>query len=81
VAGTPLAGMGCCSSRSLPIGEFGLYSGWLREEFVGVLWRIPACGQWREIAGEFGLWAMVYGRFRVWGDAGVCTGGGGGAGR
>jgi hypothetical protein len=23
--------------------------------------------------GEFGLWSTVYGRFRAWRDAGVCT--------
>ncbi len=29
--------------------------------------------QWREMPSEFGPWATVYGRFRVWRDAGVFT--------
>lgn len=30
-------------------------------------------GQWREMPAEFGPWATVHGRFRVWRDAGVFT--------
>lgn len=29
--------------------------------------------QWREMPGEFGPWPTIYGRFRVWRNAGVFT--------
>ena len=57
----------------LPIGEFGPYPERLREQFEGVIWRFRTSSQWREMPGEFGPWPTVYGRFRVWRDAGVFT--------
>jgi hypothetical protein len=39
-----------------------------------VIWRFHTNSQWwREMPGEFGLWPTVYGRFRVWRNAGVFT--------
>jgi hypothetical protein len=38
-----------------------------------VIWRFRTSSQWREIPCEFGPWPAVYGRFRVWRDAGVFT--------
>ncbi|GHG24669.1 hypothetical protein Shyd_86430 [Streptomyces hydrogenans] len=38
-----------------------------------MIWRFRSSGQWREMPAEFGPWATVYGRFRVWRDAGVFT--------
>lgn len=55
----------------LPIGEYGPYPERLREQFEGVIWRFRSSAQWREMPSEFGPWATVYGRFRVWRDAGV----------
>ena len=55
----------------LPIGEYGPYPERLREQFEGVIWRFRSSGQWREMPAEFGPWATVYGRFRVWRNAGV----------
>ncbi|TDU69188.1 transposase [Streptomyces sp. KS 21] len=55
----------------LPIGRYGPYPERLREQFEGVIWRFRSSGQWREMPSEFGPWATVYGRFRVWRDAGV----------
>ncbi|MYV74537.1 IS5 family transposase [Streptomyces sp. SID1046] len=55
----------------LPIGRYGPYPERLREQFEGVIWRFRSSGQWREMPAEFGPWATVYGRFRVWRDAGV----------
>lgn len=55
----------------LPIGRYGPYPGQLREQFEGVIWRFRSSAQWRETPGEFGPWPTVYGRFRVWRDAGV----------
>lgn len=57
----------------LPIGRYGPYPERLREQFEGVIWRFRSSGQWREMPVEFGPWATVYGRFRVWRDAGVFT--------
>lgn len=57
----------------LPIGRYGPYPERLREQFEGVIWRFRSSGQWREMPAEFGPWATVYGRFRVWRDAGVFT--------
>ncbi|CAO0831479.1 hypothetical protein GCM10010298_67970 [Streptomyces microflavus] len=57
----------------LPIGRYGPYPERLREQFEGVVWRFRSSGQWREMPAEFGPWATVYGRFRVWRDAGVFT--------
>jgi transposase len=57
----------------LPIGEYGPYPERLREQFEGVIWRFRSGAQWREMPGEFGPWPTVYGRFRVWRDAGVFT--------
>jgi transposase len=57
----------------LPIGGFGPYPKRLREQFEGVIWRFRSGAQWREMPGEFGPWPTVYGRFRVWRDAGVFT--------
>lgn len=57
----------------LPIGRSGPYPEQLREQFEGVIWRFRSSGQWRETPAEFGPWATVYGRFRVWRDAGVFT--------
>jgi transposase len=57
----------------LPIGEYGPYPERLREQFEGVIWRFRTSSQWREMPGEFGPWPTVYGRFRVWRDAGVFT--------
>ncbi|RKS97250.1 transposase [Streptomyces sp. 3211.6] len=55
----------------LPIGRYGPYPERLREQFEGVIWRFRSSAQWREMPAEFGPWATVYGRFRVWRDAGV----------
>ncbi len=57
----------------VPIGGFGPYPERLREQFEGVIWRFRTSSQWWEMPGEFGPWATVYGRFRVWRDAGVFT--------
>ncbi|ANP52221.1 transposase [Streptomyces griseochromogenes] len=57
----------------LPIGGFGPYPERLREQFEGVIWRFRTSSQGREMPGEFGSWPTVYGRFRVWRDAGVFT--------
>lgn len=38
-----------------------------------MIWRFRSSGQWREMPSEFGPWATVYGRFRVWRDIGVFT--------
>lgn len=57
----------------LPIGRFGPYPERLREQFEGVIWRFRCSAQWREMPSEFGPWPTVYGRFRVWRDAGVFT--------
>jgi transposase len=57
----------------LPIGEYGPYPERLRDQFEGVIWRFRSGAQWREMPGEFGPWATVYGRFRVWRNAGVFT--------
>jgi transposase len=57
----------------LPIGKYGPYPERLREQFEGVIWRFRSSGQWREMPAEFGPWATVYGRFRIWRDAGVFT--------
>lgn len=55
----------------LPIGEYGPYPVRLRDQFEGVIWRFRSGAQWREMPEEFGPWPTVYGRFRVWRDAGV----------
>jgi transposase len=57
----------------LPIGEYGPYPERLREQFEGMIWRFRTSAQWREMPGEFGPWPTVYGRFRVWRNAGVFT--------
>ncbi|GAB2472335.1 hypothetical protein GCM10027162_78670 [Streptomyces incanus] len=57
----------------LPIGEYGPYPVKLRDQFEGVIWRFRSGAQWREMPEEFGPWPTVYGRFRVWRDAGVFT--------
>jgi transposase len=57
----------------LPIGEYGPYPERLRDQLEGVIWRFRTGARWREMPGEFGPWATVYGRFRVWRDAGVFT--------
>jgi transposase len=57
----------------LPIGEYGPYPGRLRDQFEGVIRRFRTGAQWREMPGEFGPWPTVYGRFRVWRNAGVFT--------
>ena len=57
----------------LPIGEYGPYPQRLRDQFEGVIWRFRTSAQWREMPVEFGPWPTVYGRFRVWRDAGVFT--------
>lgn len=57
----------------LPIGEYGPYLVRLRDRFEGVIWRFRSGAQWREKPEEFGPWPTVYGRFRVWWDAGVFT--------
>src|SRR4051794_32843594 len=57
----------------LPIGEYGPCPERLRDQFEGVIWRFRTGAQWREMPGEFGPWATVYGRFRVWRNAGVFT--------
>jgi transposase len=57
----------------LPIGEYGPYPERLRDQFEGVIWRFKTGAQWREMPGEFGPWPTVYGRFRVWRNAGVFT--------
>lgn len=54
----------------LPIGRYGPYPERLREQFGGI-WRLRSSGQWREMPAEFGPWATVHGRSRVWRDAGV----------
>ncbi len=38
-----------------------------------MVWRFRTGAQWREMPAEFGAWPTVYGRFRVWRDAGVFT--------
>jgi transposase len=55
----------------LPIGEYGPCPERLREQFEKVVWRFRSSGRWREMPAEFGPWATVYGRFRVWRNAGV----------
>ncbi|GAA1082958.1 hypothetical protein GCM10009663_27440 [Kitasatospora arboriphila] len=55
----------------LPIGRFGPYPERLRDQFEGVIWRFRSSAQWREMPDEFGPWSTVFGRFRVWRDAGV----------
>lgn len=45
----------------------------LREQFEGVIRRFRSSGQWWEMPAESGPWDTVYGRFRVWRDAGVFT--------
>jgi transposase len=57
----------------LPIGGFGPYPERLRQQFEGVIWRFRTSSQWREMPSEFGPWPTVYGRFRIWRDAGVFT--------
>jgi transposase len=57
----------------LPIGEFGPYPERLREQFEGVIRRFRSGAQWREMPSGFGPWPTVYGRFRLWRDAGVFT--------
>ncbi|GAB2451992.1 hypothetical protein GCM10027162_56230 [Streptomyces incanus] len=57
----------------LPIGEYGPYPERLREQFEGVIWRFGTGAQWREMPAGFGPWPTVYGRFRVWRNAGVFT--------
>lgn len=57
----------------LPTGEYGPCPGRLRDQFEGVIWRFRAGTQWREMPDRFGPWPTVYGRFRVWRDAGVFT--------
>ncbi len=57
----------------LPTGEYGLYPERLRDQFEGVIRRFRSGAQWREMPGEFGLRPTVYGRFRVWRNAGVFT--------
>lgn len=57
----------------LPIGEYGPYPERLRDQFEGVIWRFRTGAQWREMPGEFGPWPTVYGRFRVWRNAGLFT--------
>lgn len=57
----------------VPIGGFGPYPERLREQFEGVIWRFRTSSQWWEIPREFGPWPTVYGRLRVWRDAGVFT--------
>ncbi len=57
----------------LPVGGFGPYPKRLREQFEGAIWRFRSGAQWREMLCEFGPWPTVYGRFRVWRDAGVFT--------
>ncbi|OKJ35048.1 transposase [Streptomyces sp. CB01580] len=57
----------------LPIGEYGPYPERLRDQFEGVIWRFRSGAQWREMPSEFGPWATVYGRFRVWRNVGVFT--------
>lgn len=55
----------------LPIGRYGPYPERLGEQFEGVIWRFRSSGQWREMPAEFGPWATVHGRFRVWRNSGV----------
>ncbi len=57
----------------LPIGGYGPHPERLGEQFEDLIWRFRSGGQWREMSAEFGPWATVYGRFRVWLDAGVFT--------
>ena len=57
----------------LPVGRFGPYPERLREQFEGVIWCFRSSAQWREMPAEFGPWPTVYGRFRIWRDAGVFT--------
>lgn len=38
-----------------------------------MIWRFRTGAQWREMPGEFGPWPTIYGRFRVWRNAGVFT--------
>jgi transposase len=55
------------------VREFGLFLRRLRDQFEGVIWRFRTGAQRREMPGEFGPWPTVYGRFRVWRNAGVFT--------
>lgn len=64
---------GSSSSRICRSVGTGPYPERLREQFEGVVWRFRSSAQWREMPAEFGPWATVYGRFRVWRDAGVFT--------
>lgn len=57
----------------LPIGEYGPYPARLREQFEGVIWRFRSSASDARCPPSFGPWATVYGRFRVWRDAGVCS--------
>ncbi|GGY15035.1 hypothetical protein GCM10010358_78800 [Streptomyces minutiscleroticus] len=57
----------------LPTGEYGPYPQRLRDQFEGVIRRFRTGGQGREMPAVFGPWSTVYGRFRVWRDAGVFT--------
>jgi transposase len=57
----------------VPVGEYGPYPARLRDQFEGVIWRFRSGAQWREMPEEFGPWPTVYGRFRVWRDAGLFT--------
>ena len=57
----------------LPVGEYGPYPERLRDQFEGGIWRFRTSAQWREMPAEFGPWPTVYGRFRVWRNAGVFT--------
>ncbi|MEU0744705.1 transposase [Streptomyces sp. NPDC006134] len=57
----------------LPMGEYGPSPGRLRDQFEGVIWRFRTGAQWREMPGGFGPWPAVYGRFRIWRNAGVFT--------
>ncbi|MFE5828609.1 transposase, partial [Streptomyces erythrochromogenes] len=42
-----------------------------RRQLTHAQWKFISSGQWREMPAEFGPWATVCGRFRVWRDAGV----------
>ncbi|GAB2780853.1 hypothetical protein GCM10027073_11940 [Streptomyces chlorus] len=57
----------------LPIGEYGPHPERLRDQLEEVIRRFRSGAQRREIPGEFGPWSTVYGRFRVWRNAGVFT--------
>jgi len=56
----------------LPIGEYGPYPERLRDR-SGVIWRFRSGARWHEMPGLFNPWPTVYGRFRVWRNAGVFT--------